>query len=104
MGKSKHILNCPDHPLFGEFNLLASGRLFRLPRLRARKYRLRWRSRAVSQSKQSRGIPPLPLLTSTLVAHRLIDWKQRMEARIMVSSLQLCDDLLTCWQSLWSCT
>ena len=30
--------------------------------------------------------------------------EQRMKARIMVNSLQLCDDLMTCWQSAWSCT
>ena len=30
--------------------------------------------------------------------------EQRMKARIMVNSLLLCDDLMTCWHSAWSCT
>ena len=38
-GKANQILNCPDHPLFGEFNLLPSGRRFRLPMLRTKRAR-----------------------------------------------------------------
>ena len=35
-GKANHILNCPDHPLVGEFNLLPSARRFMPPMLRTR--------------------------------------------------------------------
>jgi len=38
-GKANQILNYSDHPLFGEFNLLPSGRRFRLPMLRTRRAR-----------------------------------------------------------------
>jgi len=36
---NNQILNCSDHPLFGEFALLPLGRHFRLPLLRTRRAR-----------------------------------------------------------------
>ena len=38
--KAKLIIDCPDHPLYKEFDLLPSGRRFRMPKTRTRRARV----------------------------------------------------------------
>ena len=37
--KARLILDCPEHPLYKEFDLLPSGRRFRMPKTRTRRAR-----------------------------------------------------------------
>lgn len=56
MSKAKQILKYPDHPLFGEFSLLPSGRRFRIPTVRTRRARDSFISVAIRSLNSSRDI------------------------------------------------